>query len=263
VNPEKIMVQVRSVAAARGWQWLTEGFVLFQKNPLMWVMITLGLFVAYKFILFIPIIGVAAILMMPIVLVGLMEGCRALDLGQELKPAYLLSGFTRNTAALAALGAIYLAGNLLILLAITQLGGESLTQVLQFMSKQKVTPENIHLIRDAVSNATFAVLVGGLLSLPLNMAYWFSPLLVYLHDMKISQAMWVSLKACLQNIMPFLIYGGILFLALMVVTPLSMATRILDLGMWLLAPLIIPSVYTSYKDIFPAPDTPPAPATAV
>ena len=37
----------------------------------------------------------------------------ALDLGRELKPAYLLSGFTRNTAALALLGALYLLGNLL------------------------------------------------------------------------------------------------------------------------------------------------------
>ncbi len=255
------MLQVRTVTAGRGWRWIAEGVALFQKSPLMWVMITFGLFVAYKLILFIPVIGVAAILMMPIVLVGLMEGCRALDMGQPLKPAYLLSGFTRNTGALATLGAVYLAGNLLIALLITQIGGEALAQVLQFMAKQKVTPENIHLIREAVSKATFAVLVGGLLSVPLMMASWFSPLLVYLHDMKISQALWVSLKACLQNTLPFLIYGAVLFAALMLVTPLGMATRIFDLGMWLLAPLIIPSVYAGYKDIFPATPEPPAAAT--
>lgn len=256
------MVQVRSVAAGRGWRWVTEGVALFQKSPLMWLMITLGLFIAYKLILFIPIIGVAAILMMPIILVGLMEGCRALDLGRPLKAGYLLSGFTHNTGALATLGAIYLAGNLLIILVITQMGGEALAEVLQFMAKQKVTPENIHLIREAMSKATLAVLTGWLLSIPLVMACWFSPLLVYLHDMKIAQAMLVSLKACLQNMMPFLIYGGLLFLGLMLVTPISMATRILDLGMWLLAPLVIPSIYTSYKDIFPATDAPPAQVTA-
>ena len=254
VNPGKFMLHVRSVTAARGWRWIADGLALFQKSPLMWLMITLGLFVAYKLILFIPIIGVAAILLMPIVLVGLMEGCRALDLGQELKPGYLLSGFTRNTGALAMLGAVYLLGNLLIILIITTLGGEALMQVLKFMSEQKVTPENIHLIREAVSKATFAVVFGWLLSIPLVMACWFSPLLVYLHDLKILHAMGISLKACLQNMMPFLVYGAILFLALMLVTPLSMATRILDLGMWLLAPLVIPSIYVSYKDIFPAPD---------
>ncbi len=255
------MVQVRSVAAGRGWRWIAEGIALFQKSPLMWLMITLGLFVAYKLILFIPVVGVAAILMMPIVLVGLMEGCRALDLGRPLKPAYLLSGFTHNTAALATLGAVYLAGNLLIVLVIAQLAGDSLTQVLQFMAKEKVTPENIHLIREAVSKATVAVLVGWLLSIPLVMASWFSPLLVYLHDMKIAQAMLLSLRACIHNMMPFLIYGGLLFGALMLVTPVSMATRILDLGMWLLAPLVIPSIYASYKDIFPATAAPPGEVT--
>lgn len=257
------MVQVRSVAASRGWRWLGEGFALFQKNPAMWLMIIVGLFAAFKLILLIPIIGIAAILLMPIILVGLMEGCRALDLGRELKPAYLLSGFTRNTAALAMLGALYLAGNLLIVLLITMLGGEALMEVLKFTSAQKVTPENVPVIREAVSKATVAVLVGWLLSIPLLMAFWFSPLLVYLHDMKIPQALLVSLKACLQNMMPFLVYGGVLFFALMIVTPISLATKIFDLGMWLLAPWVIPSIYTSYKDIFPAAGaTPTAPTPA-
>ena len=181
-----------------------------------------------------------------------MEGCRALDVGQTLKPGYLLSGFVRNTGALATLGAIYLAGNLLIVLVISLLGGESLMQVLKFTAEHKATAENIETIRDALSKATLAVLAGWLISIPLMMACWFSPLLIYLHDMKPLQAMAVSLKACLQNMMPFLIYGGVFFLALLLVTPVSMATRIFDLGMWLLAPVAIPSIYASYKDIFAA-----------
>ena len=249
------MMQVRSVAAARGWRWIAEGFALFQKSPLMWVLITLGLFIAFKLILLIPYIGIVAVLLMPIILVGLMEGCRALDLQQELKPAYLLSGFTRNTMVLATLGAIYLAGNLLVILVIVLLGGDSLMQVLKFTAEQKPTPENVLAMREAMTTATVAVLVGWLLSLPLIMAVWFSPLLVYLRDMKISQAMRVSLKACLQNMLPFLVYGAIFLAALMLVTPVSLATRILDLGMWLLAPVAIPSIYASYKDIFPAADT--------
>ena len=255
------MVQIRTVAAARGWRWITEGALLLKKSPLMWLMITAGLFIIFKLILLIPFIGVAAILLMPIVLVGLMEGCRALDLGDELKPAYLLSGFTRNTAALAMLGAVYFAGNMLILLAIMTLGGDALMQVLKFTAAQKVTPENIAEIRDAVATATVAMGVGWLLSVPLIMACWFSPLLIYLHDMKILPALLVSLKACLQNTLPFLAYGAILFFALVLVTPLSLATRILDLGMWLLAPLIIPSIYVSYKDIFPATKAAPSETT--
>lgn len=215
-------------------------------------MITLSLFIAFKLIMLLPLIGFAAILLAPIVLVGLMEGCRALDLGQNLKPGYLLSGFVRNTAALATLGAIYLVGNLLIILIISLLGGEAMMQVLKFSLEKKLTPENADLIREAVSTATIAVLAGSLLSIPLMMACWFSPLLIYLHDMKPLQAMQMSFKACMQNMKPFLLYGGLFFLALFLVTPISMATRIFDLGMWLLAPVAIPSLYTSYKDIFPA-----------
>ncbi len=257
------MVQIRSVAASRGWRWIAEGFALFKKSPLMWAMITLGLFSAFKLILLIPFIGIVALLAMPIILVGLMEGCRALHMGQALKPAYLLSGFLRNTPALALLGAIYLVGNLLIILIITTLGGDALMQVLKFSAEQKITPENINLIRDAVSTATVAVLAGWALSLPLMMACWFSPLLVYLHDMRPLPAMWLSLNAGLRNLTPFLVYGVMLFFALMIVTPISLATHILDLGMWLLAPVIIPSIYASYTDIFPATDAavpPPAPA---
>lgn len=251
------MVQSRSVAASRGLRWIGEGFALFKKSAAMWLMITLGLFVAFKIILVIPFIGIFAILCLPIILVGLMEGCRAVDLGQPLKPAYLLSGFMRNTAALALLGALYLVGNLLILLIITTLGGDSLMQVLKFSAERKVTPENIHLIREAVSKATMSVMVGWALSLPLTMACWFSPLLVYLHDIRPLPAMGMSLKAGLQNLMPFLLFGAAGFLALIIVTPVAMATRILDLGMWLLAPVVIPSIYASYRDIFVAVDAPP------
>ena len=259
------MTQIRAVAAFRGWRWIAEGFALFKKSPAMWVIITLGLFCAFKLILLIPFIGIVALLAMPIVLVGLMEGCRALHLGGELKPAYLLSGFLRNTAALALLGAIYLVGNLLIILIITTLGGDALMQVLKFSAEHKITPQNIDQIRDAVSTATVAVLAGWALSLPLMMACWFSPLLVYLHDMRPLPAMWLSLNAGLRNLLPFLVYGVMLFFALMIVTPISLATRILDLGLWLLAPVIIPSIYASYADIFPATDAgaaPPAPPAA-
>jgi hypothetical protein len=256
------MVQSRPVAASRGLRWIGEGFALFKKSAAMWLMITLGLFAAFKLILLIPFIGVVAMLGLPIILVGLMEGCRAVDLGQPLKPAYLLSGFVRNTAALALLGALYLLGNLLILLIIITLGGDSLMQVLKFTAERKVTPENMHLIREAVSQATMALLAGWALSIPLTMACWFSPLLVYLHDMRPLPAMAISLKACLQNLMPFLIYGAAWFFALMIVTPIAMATRILDLGMWLLAPIVIPSLYASYRDIFVAVESPPSAGAA-
>jgi hypothetical protein len=40
---------------------------------------------------------------------------------------------------------------------------------------------------------------------------------------------------------------------ILVLTPLSVAAGQPDLGVWLVAPLLIPSLYTSYKDIFAHP----------
>jgi hypothetical protein len=59
-----------------------------------------------------------------------------------------------------------------------------------------------------------------------------------------------SLIACWRNMPAFLVYGFVLFAALMLVTPIAMAARTFDLGLWLLAPVIIPTIYAGYKDIF-------------
>ena len=34
------------------------------------------------------------------------------------------------------------------------------------------------------------------------------------------------------------------------VAEVAMAARVLDLGVWLLAPVVIPTIYAAYKDIF-------------
>jgi len=40
----------------------------------------------------------------------------------------------------------------------------------------------------------------------------------------------------------------------MLLTPFAMALRQTDLSLWLIAPVLVPSIYASYKDIFvPAP----------
>jgi len=243
-------MEIRIVKAGRGWQWIKEGVALFQKSPLHWVLFVSVLFVAIKVLLLIPLLGLVVMLAIPVLLVGMMEGCRALEYGKPLAFGYLLSGFVRNTAALVTLGGISLAGNLLLLLIISGIGGDAIMAVMKFAAQNKVTPENVHEIREAASKATFSVLLGWALSIPLLMALWFAPLLAYFNNMKPLRSMLYSLAACWRNMPAFLLYGAVLFAALMLVTPISMAARMLDLGLWLLAPILIPTVYAGYKDIF-------------
>jgi hypothetical protein len=243
-------MEIRTVSAGRGWQWIKQGVALFLKSPVQWVLFVSVLFVAIKVLLLIPLLGLAVMLFIPVLLVGMMEGCRALEYGKTLAFGYLLSGFVRNTSALITLGGISLAGNLLVLLVISGIGGDAIMAVLKFTAQNKVTPENVHEIRDAASQATLAGLIGWAVSIPLMLALWFAPLLAYFNNLKPFSAMRHSLIACWRNMSAFLVYGAVIFAALMMVTPLAMAARTLDLGLWLLGPVVIPTIYAGYKDIF-------------
>lgn len=253
-------MDVRVVAAGRGWQWIVEGFALFRKNPLMWVALVSILFVALKVLLHVPLLGLIAILLLPIFLVGLMEGCKALERGDPLQIGYLLSGFRKNAAPLITLGGISLVGNLLIVMIIAAIGGDAMMTMMKFAAQPAatITPEAAQSVQDAVSKATLATIVGTTLSLPLMMALWFAPLLVHFNDMKPLTAIRYSFWACWKNVLPFLVYGLAALVALIVVMPIGMATGQVDLGLWMLAPIIIPTVYTSYKDLFSEDRTPAA-----
>src|SRR5688572_15499769 len=111
-------VQVRSVAPSRGWAWIAGGFALFLRSPVQWIVLLLILFAAKKVLSAVPVgllaalFSVIAMLLMPVFVAGLMDGCRALEQGYPLKVGHLAQGFRRNAANLVTLGGIYLVGNL-------------------------------------------------------------------------------------------------------------------------------------------------------
>jgi hypothetical protein len=105
-------------------------------------------------------------------------------------------------------------------------------------------------IRSAAPRMMMAVIVGIGVALPLIMAVWFAPLLVFFDELKPLPALISSLWACLKNILPLLIYSIALLVPMMILAPLGLAMRQPDLGMWLLAPIWLPSLYASYKDLF-------------
>jgi uncharacterized membrane protein len=82
------------------------------------------------------------------------------------------------------------------------------------------------------------------LSVPLMAAYWFAPALVMMHDMKPLAAMKASFFACFRNFVPFLVYGLVMFIALIV------AMIPFGLGMLVWLPLAITSTYVAYRRIF-------------
>jgi len=182
---------------------------------------------------------------------GLMDGCRSLEEGLPLKVGHLAQGFRRNAANLVTIGGIYLVGNLLIFTIILALGGEAIAAMASTLAKNPtLTPQLRGEMREATATVMKAVLVGAGLSLPLLMAVCFAPLLAYFDDLRPFAALKLSLVACLKNLLPMLVYGLVLMAGLVVLVPIGVRYRQFDLGLWLLSPVLVPSIYASYRDIF-------------
>ena len=233
-------MEPRQVAAGQGWQWIVEGFGLFKKSPIIWVVLFIILFLIAIALHFIPILGPLVLyLLSPVFFGGLMVGCKAQQNGEELEIAHLFAGFKKNTNSLIALGGVYLVGQILIFGVMFIFGGGAI-----FALMRGGQPD-LAAMTAAMSSAMLAVLIGLALYIPLAMALWFAPALVIFNDVQPVPALKSSFNACLKNIIPFLIYGIALFL-------LSIIASIpLLLGFLVLVPVIFTSVYTGYRDIFP------------
>lgn len=227
----------RSVDAGRGIEWLKQGWQLFLKNPGIWIAMTVVLLVIYVVLASIPVVGqLASTLLAPILTAGMLLGCKSLAEGGELRFEQLFAGFKHNVGNLVVVGVLYLVGWVLVLLVFFLVGGGA---ALTGGMIGHGTGVGV-----AAGGIMLAMLVAFALSVPLFMAVWFAPALVAFRDVAPLEAMKASFAACLTNIVPFLVYGVItLVLFFVAVLPFG-------LGLIVLLPVIVGSVYASYAEIF-------------
>ena len=237
----------RTVDAGNGWQWIVDGFGLFKKFPALWIAFAVALAVIWFVSFAIPLLGPLLFnLLFPVLLAGIMLGCRAVDDGKELRFGYLFAGFQNNAAALVTIGGVYLVGSIVILGVVFLTGGGSMMATM--MQKN---PGDLQMAAGVVRSMTLALMVAAALSVPLMMLVWFAPLLVAFENMKPVDAMKVSFSACLANWLAFLIYG-LIMMVLWVIAAIPMG-----LGLIIVAPVLLCSVYASFRDIFGAPAAAP------
>jgi len=235
-------MEVQRLNSRRGWEWIKQGYALFMKAPLLWIVLLMICMAAAIALSSVPMVGEPLLsLLMPVVLAGLYAGCRALQQNDELELAHLFTGFNRQTTQLVTLGGITLVSQFLIFGLMMMLGGADLVNIL--MSSQPETDPTV--IAQAVSSAGISVLAGILLFSLLMMAMQFAPMLVYFNKVAPLLAMKLSLRAFLNNIGPMLVYGMTYFmLAILASIPMM-------LGWLILLPLTFTSLYACYSDIFP------------
>ena len=177
-------MNIRVVDASHGWRWIAQGILIFRKNPPQWLLLIAILFIGSRVLFAVPLIGVIAVLIAPNFLAGLSHGAQALGQGKPLRLGYLASGFLKNAARLVTIGGVSLVGQFLTLMAITLVGGETISSLSKTIAAGAAAPEAIAAMQAAAPRMMMALLVGFGVSLPLMMAVWFAPLLVFFDDVQ-------------------------------------------------------------------------------
>jgi hypothetical protein len=246
MNNDTISVgKPKSMAAGRGAGWLFDGFDYFRKNPLNWVLAMILLIIISIILNLVPVIGgVVSYILLTVFVGGMMLGCHSQKQGGEFKVNHLFAGFTRNTGQLVLLGVLYLIGNILILMLLIGFvliapgEGSELITILQSRDPQAIQGVL------SIVGLVIVILVGLALYVPLLMAYWFAPSLVVLGNVPAIKAMQLSFMGCLVNVIPFLVYG-VVALVLLIIAAIPFA-----LGLLILMPMVMASIYIAFREIF-------------
>ncbi len=257
---------IKQGSAADGARWLFSGFRRVFQSPAIWTgigAINLLVFLLFMVVSIIPILGsFIPSLFYPVIAAGFMRAAANQDT-QQLKVSNLFAGFSEQTGQLFITGALYIAmvlGAMIIIFIVMMALGFSL-----FSAGGSAFDEQWLLM------VLLAVLLFIGLTLPAIMAIWFAPALIILLKVDAIEAIKLSFKACMRNFLPYLIYGlvalllliviGALFFGLFTLAPLNDASGMTTQGIVIMviaylmmvvwgAPIIFSSIYESFKDIF-------------
>lgn len=232
----------RRVPASHGWLWLKRGWQIFRTSPVIWVVLILAYLLLMAILLEVPVIGVfLMIILSPLFSAGYLVGARAIDRGDELEISHLFAGFQKNAPQLVTLGGIYMVATMFILVLMNAVGGDA---VLQVPPGDKLTAEQIELLRAAMPRILSALLLALALSVPLLMLVWYAPALIIFDKLPTLLALKASFIASWRNIAAF----AVLSLAM---TGLTFIAAIpFGLGFIVLVPVFIAASYASYMDVF-------------
>lgn len=261
--PNKTPLNYRIVKSHQGSVWLKDAFLRFKSSVAVWLGITAFMIM----LLLIPILNNAVALLMPLLLGGLMIGCHESTSSKAIKFDHLFSGLKNDGKALLLLSLIYAACSVIIMVLtvyVMQLFDVNLQEFIP-TNVDKMTPEQMIEWLNSIdqSKALPILLLGFLISLalmiPLFMAIWFAPALVVLQKQSALNSFKLSYLACKDNFMPFLIYGVMAFVYLMlfffIISLLFLILPILAIpamifGYLAIFAISLISIYTAYIDIF-------------
>ena len=237
VPPAPFTGASREVDLGASFEWLHHGWAMFIAHPGIWIGSAVLFLVLLLAISIVPLFGQIAVnLLLPVFAAGLLQLCRRQSEEQMPEIADLFAGVRHNAGPLVMVGVIYTAGifGIAFLAFLLVSGG-----IIGGAVTGRVAGFGITL-----GSVMIAALLVFVLSIPVIMATWFAPALVFFHDMKAGEAMKASFAAGARNWLAMSIFG--LFLSV----GGFFAMLPLGLGMLVFMPIMSGAVYASYRDMF-------------
>ena len=256
--------------AKNGFVWIKRAYAMFRTAPLRWLSLLFTYYLLIAVLEFGPVQVVGqfiAPLLRPVFAVGFLAAAWSQERGTAPRFEHLFRGFRSNLLALVPLGAVFLVGITLAVIATAAVDDGRLIAMIS--GAEKPTEEAL-----ASGPVQLAMLFGVACAMPALLALWFAPALVVFNDAGAGRAMGTSLRAAIGNWRPIAVYclsvfvlGFVLpILALRIAGVFGDAVGSL-IALFVVVPYLFAFVailhisdYVSYRDLFHGDE--PSPAAA-
>jgi uncharacterized membrane protein len=238
-TPDGFLGDPRSLPIGAGMDWLGAGWRSFALAPWPWIAIFILFAVIVLVASMLPLINIFANLLTVVLVGGIMLGCDAQNRGKPLDIAHLFAGFSRNAGGLVAVGALYLAGTLVIAFVIVGM-------MFAFFGGLGLWSGQSSSLDAATIGVAVVAMVGValLLLIPLMMATYYAPALVAINGMGPIDAMVLSFRASARNFFVLLVF----FIVVVLLSILAMLPLLL--GLLVMYPVVMAANYAAYRDTF-------------
>ncbi len=240
----QLLAEPRACPTGWGLSWLVKAFMIFKEQFLLWI----GIGVVYLVILaigsYIPVINLIFSVITFVFIGGIIKGCHAQATGGELRFDHLFSAFKTHLASLIIVFLLYIVAIIIVLIPLIIIAF-LLFGIMGSASDSLSSGEFGMMSGGMVIALMFISLLAMLALIPVIMSIWFAPALIVINNVKPVDAMKMSFRGCLKNIMPFLVFG--------VVGPIIMVFLIVftvGLALLILLPIGLITYYTSYRDVW-------------
>jgi uncharacterized membrane protein len=235
-------ILIKIVPPGNAINWITNAFQAYAKEWVMWTVIGV-IFVAIMVVLnFIPVIGMLAFaFLIPLLVAGIFSACRAQDEGRKLEIPMIFDPLLKMHKELLVLGAVMIGVNLLtmVIMVLGVFGAGSSAGVIGSVSGSGAAG-----VATVMGSFGILLVITLVLQIAVLMGTMYAVPLIYFQGLHAIPAIKVSFQANVKNIIPFLVQGLLLgVLCFIAMLPLV-------LGLLVMVPVSVISVYKSYRDIF-------------